>query len=93
MKPKRSSCVHAEAELILNYTDFWIIPFLTFFGFVCSSVQQTNTHYLLPIFADVYCIRTLPQERGDGKEKGSFHFDTFASITRREEQRAEGDIG
>ena len=60
---------------------------------MCSSVQQMNTHYLLPIFADVYCIRTLPQERGEGKEKRSFHFDTFTSSTRQEEQRAECDIG
>ena len=35
----------------------------------------------------------MTQERGAGKEKGSFHFDTFASITSQEEQRADGGIG
>ena len=43
------SRIYTEIHLFLDFLfNFY------FFGFVCSSVQQTNTHYLLPIFADVY---------------------------------------
>ena len=57
-----SCCVHAEAELILKYTYFWIFYLISTFLDLCVRLFNRRTHiicyqYLLMFTVSVHCHR------------------------------------